>query len=116
MHSNIVVTLEDGTYDVSQHTLAFGPQDSGTNGHTVVYTAAPGAHPILSGGRPVTGWHLVPGSPTTWTASVPAGFTPDGLPVGVQIVGRNNEDFSVLQMAHAFERATGFGEKHPAIA
>jgi amidase len=49
-------------------------------------------------------------------ASVPAGFTPEGLPVGVQIVGRNNEDFSVLQMAHAFEQATGFGEKHPAIA
>jgi amidase len=49
-------------------------------------------------------------------ASVPAGFTPEGLPVGVQIVGRNNEDFSVLQMAHAFEQATGFGKKHPAIA
>jgi amidase len=49
-------------------------------------------------------------------ASVPAGFTPEGLPVGVQIVGRNNQDFSVLQMAHAFEQATGFGTKHPAIA
>jgi amidase len=49
-------------------------------------------------------------------ASVPAGFTPEGLPVGVQIVGRNNEDFSVLQMAHAFEQATGFGKKRPAIA
>ena len=40
-------------------------------------------------------------------ASVPGGFTPEGLPVGVQIVGRNQEDFSVLQMAHAFEQATG---------
>jgi amidase len=49
-------------------------------------------------------------------ASVPAGFTPEGLPVGVQIVGRNNEDFSVLQMAHVFEQATGFGKKRPAIA
>ena len=49
-------------------------------------------------------------------ASVPAGFTPEGLPVGVQIVGRNKEDFSVLQMAHAFELATGFGKKRPAIA
>jgi amidase len=49
-------------------------------------------------------------------ASVPGGFTPEGLPVGVQIVGRNKEDFSVLQMAHAFEQATGFGKKHPAIA
>ena len=48
-------------------------------------------------------------------ASVPAGFTPEGLPVGVQIVGRNKEDFSVLQMAHAFELATGFGKKRPGI-
>ncbi|HEY2019510.1 MAG TPA: amidase [Bryobacteraceae bacterium] len=49
-------------------------------------------------------------------ASVPGGFTPEGLPVGVEIVGRDREDFSVLQMAHAFEHATGFGKKHPAIA
>jgi amidase len=49
-------------------------------------------------------------------ASVPGGFTPEGLPVGVQIVGRDKADFAVLQMAHAFEQATGFGNKHPAIA
>jgi amidase len=49
-------------------------------------------------------------------ASVPGGFTAEGLPVGVQIVGRNKEDFSVLQMAHAFEEATGFGKKRPSIA
>jgi amidase len=49
-------------------------------------------------------------------ASVPGGFTPEGLPVGLQIVGRNKEDFAVLQMAHAFEQATGFGKTRPAIA
>jgi amidase len=49
-------------------------------------------------------------------ASVPGGFTPQGLPVGLQIVGRNREDFSVLQLAHAFEQATGFGKQHPSIA
>jgi amidase len=49
-------------------------------------------------------------------ASVPAGFTSEKLPVGIQIVGRNKQDFSVLQMAHAFETATGFGKTHPAIA
>lgn len=48
--------------------------------------------------------------------SVPAGFTPDGLPVGIQIVGRYRDDLGVLQLAHAFERATGFGETRPAIA
>jgi amidase len=49
-------------------------------------------------------------------ASVPAGFTPEGLPVGIQIVGRDKADFSVLQLAHAFETASGFGKKRPAIA
>jgi amidase len=49
-------------------------------------------------------------------ASVPGGFTPEGLPVGLQIVGRNKEDFAVLQIAHAFEEATGFGKKRPVIA
>jgi amidase len=49
-------------------------------------------------------------------ASVPGGFTPEGLPVGLQIVGRNKEDFSVLEMAHAFEQATGFGKRRPVIS
>jgi amidase len=47
--------------------------------------------------------------------SVPAGFTPDGLPVGLQIVGRYREDFSVLQLAHAFESATGIWKRRPAL-
>jgi amidase len=49
-------------------------------------------------------------------ASVPAGFTPDGLPVGIQIVGRYRDDFAVLQLAHAFEQATGVGRVRPKIA
>jgi amidase len=49
-------------------------------------------------------------------ATVPAGFTPEGLPVGVQIVGRDKADFSVLQMAHAFEQATGFGKRRPGVS
>jgi amidase len=47
--------------------------------------------------------------------SVPAGFTAEGLPVGLQIVGRRNADFEVLQLAHAFERATRFGERRPGV-
>jgi len=48
--------------------------------------------------------------------SVPCGFTPEGLPVGVQIVGRHNDDFGVLQLAHAFEKATQFWKQHPSVA
>lgn len=38
--------------------------------------------------------------------SVPCGFTPEGLPVGIQIVGRHRDDFGLLQIAHAFEKLT----------
>lgn len=48
--------------------------------------------------------------------SVPCGFTPEGLPVGVQIVGRHQEDWGVLQLAHAFEQATGFWKRRPPLA
>jgi amidase len=47
--------------------------------------------------------------------SVPAGFTSEGLPVGLQIVGRHRADLAVLQMAHVFEQATGFGNRRPSI-
>jgi amidase len=45
--------------------------------------------------------------------SVPAGFTPEGLPVGLQIVGRYRDDFGVLQLAHAFESATHTWKERP---
>jgi amidase len=47
--------------------------------------------------------------------SVPCGFTPEGLPVGVQIVGRHQDELGVLQLAHAFEQATGVWRRRPAV-
>lgn len=48
--------------------------------------------------------------------SVPCGFTPEGLPVGLQIVGRYRDEFGVLQLAHAFEQATRASDQHPTLA
>ena len=48
--------------------------------------------------------------------SVPCGFTPEGLPVGMQIVGRHNDDFGVLQIAHAFEQATEVWQRRPPVS
>jgi len=48
--------------------------------------------------------------------SVPCGFTAEGLPVGVQIVGRYRDEWGVLQLAHAFEQATQFWRQAPALA
>jgi amidase len=47
--------------------------------------------------------------------SVPAGFTPDGLPVGLQLVGRWRADWPLLGVAHAFEAATGHARRAPAL-
>lgn len=48
--------------------------------------------------------------------SVPCGFTPEGLPVGLQIVGRAGDDFGVLRLAHAFEEATEVWRRRPPVA
>ena len=48
--------------------------------------------------------------------SVPAGFTDDGLPVGMQIIGRHRGELALLQMGHAFEQATGFGKRRPELS
>ena len=47
--------------------------------------------------------------------SVPAGFTANGLPVGLQIVGARRADWALLQMAHAFEQATKHGARRPSL-
>jgi aspartyl-tRNA(Asn)/glutamyl-tRNA(Gln) amidotransferase subunit A len=53
------------------------------------------------------------GSPA---ASVPCGFTPAGLPVGLQIVGRRFDDLGVLQASAAFETAKPWAHKRPPLA
>jgi amidase len=45
--------------------------------------------------------------------SAPCGFTPEGLPVGLQIVGRHQDEWNVLQLAYAFEQATRVGRRRP---
>jgi amidase len=47
--------------------------------------------------------------------SVPCGFTPDGLPVGVQIVGRYRDERGLLQFARAFEQRTQTGLRRPPL-
>jgi aspartyl-tRNA(Asn)/glutamyl-tRNA(Gln) amidotransferase subunit A len=48
-------------------------------------------------------------------ASVPAGFTKDGLPVGLQIIGRHLDDRSVLRASAAFERAKPWKDTWPPL-
>jgi amidase len=48
--------------------------------------------------------------------SVPCGFTPEGLPVGLQIVGRHQDELGVLQLAYAFQQRTQLWKRRPPLA
>jgi amidase len=47
--------------------------------------------------------------------SVPAGFTPEGWPVGIQLVGPARGERRLLEVAHAFEQVTRVGDRRPRI-
>jgi amidase len=47
--------------------------------------------------------------------SVPAGFTPEGWPVGLQLVGPHRGERRLLEIAHAFEQATLVGDRRPPL-
>ena len=70
MTGDIYVYLRGGSYPVSG-TIDFGPGDSGTNGHRVVYAAYPNETPVLEGGVPVTGWTQYSGN--IWKAPLSRG-------------------------------------------
>ncbi|HVK26511.1 MAG TPA: right-handed parallel beta-helix repeat-containing protein [Actinokineospora sp.] len=73
MTGDIVVSLAGGTYQLaSTFTLTESGtvHDSGTNGHNVVYQAAAGARPVLSGGQSVTGWSVFDSAKSIYRAPV----------------------------------------------
>jgi amidase/aspartyl-tRNA(Asn)/glutamyl-tRNA(Gln) amidotransferase subunit A len=109
--------VHDGIADVlEQHhvlvtpTLAVPPVPNAADGSTL--------GPSEVAGRPVErsiGWCLTyplnfSGHPAI---SVPAGLTPEGLPVGLQIVGRRHDDATVLAVAAALERVRPWEQDLP---
>jgi len=72
MTGDIVVYLAGGTYRLSS-TFRLGPQDSGQNGHTVLWEAMTGQTPVISGATQVTGWSQYDTSRNIWRAGVPVG-------------------------------------------
>ncbi|UOQ92028.1 Asp-tRNA(Asn)/Glu-tRNA(Gln) amidotransferase subunit GatA [Halobacillus shinanisalinarum] len=47
--------------------------------------------------------------------SVPCGLSPDGLPIGLQIIGQHFDESTVYRTAHAFEQATDFHKQRPSL-
>ncbi|MCW2670975.1 MAG: parallel beta-helix repeat protein [Frankiales bacterium] len=71
---DVHVELAGGTYQLGAP-LDFGPQDSGSNGHRIIWEAQGAMRPVLSGGVPITGWHASSSNPQVWVAPVPAGLS-----------------------------------------
>jgi hypothetical protein len=63
------IVVENGVYTLDQP-LTLSPEDSGTVAAPVIYEAAPGAHPVFTGGRQITGVH--PAGHGLWAAKIPA--------------------------------------------
>jgi amidase len=73
-------------------------------------------------GRPMDTYHrwmevVIPGTLSGCPiANVPAGFGSNGLPMGLQIIGKRYADFATLQMAYAYEQATRWNlDRHPTV-
>ncbi|HEV7625730.1 MAG TPA: amidase [Streptomyces sp.] len=73
-------------------------------------------------GREMDTYHRWMETVAPWTLGglpvigMPAGFSGSGLPMGVQLIGRHRADFELLQLAHAYERVTGWVERvQPAL-
>ncbi|MGB6743119.1 MAG: right-handed parallel beta-helix repeat-containing protein [Terracidiphilus sp.] len=69
---DVTISLAGGTYRLTQP-LALGAQDSGVNGHNIVFIAEPGQHPIVSGAVRVTGWKKSDAAKNIWAAPLPPG-------------------------------------------
>jgi hypothetical protein len=70
---DVTVVLSDGTYRID-HPLEFRAQDSGQDGHTVRWTAAPGAHPEISGSTQLTGWQQYDQAKNIYVVDTPVGL------------------------------------------
>src|SRR5579884_4459468 len=70
---DVEVRLGDGMYRLTS-TLRFSARDGGRNGHHVVWMAASGAHPVISGAIRVTGWKLFDKARQIYVANIPVGL------------------------------------------
>ena len=108
---DVTVQLADGTYRLSTP-LRFGADDDGGD-HTIHWTAAPDAHPIISGASKVTGWSKSDAGPGIWVANTPSGLDTRQLYVNGVIAPRASIH---LANADVTPTATGLTIKNPALS
>ncbi|TDC44346.1 right-handed parallel beta-helix repeat-containing protein [Micromonospora sp. KC213] len=109
MSDDIVVQLADGVYRLSAP-LRLTADDSGSNGHTIIWRAAPSARPVISGARAVTGWSLADAGRNIWRANVGTGIDARQLYVDGAVATRarvqvNRADFTASNVGMRFSNA-----------
>src|SRR2546421_5947463 len=83
-------------------------------------TAGMGEAPRITDYRSVSFWQK-PSVLTAWNVTgqpvlaLPNGFGKNGLPLGMQIVGRPFGETTILRVGHAYERATEWHTRHPQL-
>ncbi|HLZ56394.1 MAG TPA: right-handed parallel beta-helix repeat-containing protein [Ktedonosporobacter sp.] len=116
MSADVTVFLEDGIYRLSQP-LLLDPSDSGTNGHNVVWAAASGARPVISGAARITNWTLFDAGKNIWVAQAPGGLKTRQLYVNGTRVQRAHGTLPVTltqtSMGYTASAATMAGWKNP---
>jgi hypothetical protein len=85
--SSVTVQLGDGAYRLAEP-LRFTAQDGGHNSYVVIWEAAPGPHPVITGGTPVTTWRLADATRNIWVANIPRGADPRQLWVNNRLAER----------------------------
>jgi aspartyl-tRNA(Asn)/glutamyl-tRNA(Gln) amidotransferase subunit A len=88
--------------------------------YDVLVTAGPGPAPRLESWRTIGFWQKASLTTPFNVLGGPAlaqciGFTDDGLPLSMQVVGRPFDDATVLRVAHAYEGATPWRDRRPAL-
>lgn len=109
---DVTVVLLDGIHRLSSP-LRFSAVDSGRDGHTVTWAAAPGANPVVSGARPVADWELDDAEAGIFKADVGTGF--DSRQLYVDGVMATRARMRVPNSDITFTR-TGFTLDNPNLA
>jgi len=86
---DVRVELADGTYRLSMP-LIFTAMDGGRNGHHVAWVAADGAHPVISGAIPITGWKPYDKQEKIYVADTPIGLDSRQLWVNDELAERTS--------------------------
>ena len=92
-------TMPVTAFPVQEYPHVIGGKE---NANRKGWSFVPFTHPINTIGHPA--------------ASVPCGFSSDGMPVGLHIVGRKGDEETVIAASAAFERAMPWADRRPAVS